>query len=101
MANEKPTKYCLLNVMLLNGTRVSGKFHIEARTTSTIRPSDAIREARDGFLLLTESGTEDSGQLRESRTLMIPVRAIAFVELPSTRWTTPSMSPLVTAAAAS
>ena len=87
----KPTKYCDLSLTLLNGAKLSGRFHIEARTTSTIRPSDAIREAKDGFLLLTDAKMLGPEEKCLNRTLMVPIRAIAFVDLPSSRWATPPL----------
>lgn len=96
MAGEKATKYCELNVTLLNGARVSGRFHVEARTSSTIRPSDAIREAKDGLLLLTDVQYATADEQREVRAMLIPLRAVACIELPATRWLT---SPLPLAGA--
>lgn len=91
MAAAKSTKYCELNVTLLNGTRIAGRFHIEARTTSTVRPSDAIRENKDRFILLTDATSQEGDESRGIGTLMIAPAAIAFVELPDTRWTTPPL----------
>jgi len=86
MAGEKTTKYCELSVTLLNGASVTGRFHVESRTTSTIRPSDAVRESKNGFLLLTDATYTSSGEPRDINALMIPLPAVAFIELPSTRW---------------
>lgn len=88
MAAEKPTKYCTLNITLVNGVRLTGRFHIEARTSSTIRPSDAIRQCEDGWLLLTDVEA-DGSESPQADTLMIPVKSIAWIELPAKRWTTP------------
>ncbi len=91
MAVEKGTKYCALSVSLLNGTRITGRFHIEARTTSTIRPSDAIRETKDRFILLTDVTVENGDEARTIDAIMIPPSSIAFVELPAARWITPPL----------
>lgn len=100
MAGEKVTKYCELSVTLLNGAHVKGRFHIEARTTSTIRPSDAIRENKDGMILLTDVTFTVDENARELKAAMIPMGSVAFIELPAARWITVA-PPLQTPAAAS
>jgi hypothetical protein len=83
---EKTTKYCEIAVTLVNGARITGRFHIESRTSSTVRPSDALREVREGLLLLTDVTVHAPPEPRSIPALMIPFSSIAWVEPPPARW---------------
>jgi len=91
---KNPTKFCQLSLSLTNGVRVSGQYHVEAKTSSTIRPSDAIRENKGGFLLLSDVTIDEPIGRRTHPVVMIPYASIAHIELPPTRWMSPN--PVVT-----
>jgi hypothetical protein len=82
----RDTKYCEICVQLVNGARVRGRFHIDAVTSSTIRPSDALRELKSDFFILSHATRET--EAHPPVTMMIRSSAIALVELPDRNWTT-------------
>lgn len=83
---EKSTKFCELVVHLASGARVVGNFHIPIRTGSAIRPSDAIRENKDSFLLLTNATIRHNEDVQENQVLMIHFDAISYIELSPDGW---------------
>ncbi|MBI1825668.1 MAG: hypothetical protein HY287_04580 [Planctomycetes bacterium] len=83
---EKDTKVCALKVSLLNNVSVQGDFHVGIRTSSAIRPSDAIREITDKFLVLTNAIVVDNGTSTQHAVIMIPLPAISFIELSGSGW---------------
>jgi len=83
---EKDTKICALKVSLLNNVSVQGMFHVAIRTSSAIRPSDAIREIKDGYIILTNATVVDNGTSTQHASIMIPVSAVGFLELPDGGW---------------
>ncbi len=86
MAIDKSTKYCELNVFLKNGQKATGMFHVPMRTSSQIRPSDAIQEKKNGLLLLTQVTLTDHNVAREIPAILMPYDSISYIELP-TGWT--------------
>lgn len=85
----KATKKCELRVHLTTGTCVRGRFHIDASTSSAIRPSDAMREDKTGWLLLTDvidetEGDEDGSD--RAPVLMLNRTAVAMIEILSNNW---------------
>lgn len=83
---DKSTKTCELVIHLNRGARITGKFHVPFRTGSTIRPSDAVREIKDGYLVLTEAVVHEPPEPRSLSAVMVPVATIAFIELPGSGW---------------
>jgi len=83
---DKTTKYCDLAVRLTDGSTISGRFHVPLRTGSTIRPSDALRETANGFLVLTNACVRQRAEETRHESLLVPLSSVSFVELPS-GWT--------------
>ena len=95
---DKATKCCGLTVYLLTGVRIEGTYHIATSTSSAIRPSDALRDSKDGFIVLTNAKVHESGSSREQGSILIRVEAISHVDLPAKGWTaregvTPGITP--------
>ena len=80
----RDTKFCEINVQLVSGTRIRGRFHIDAVTSSTIRPSDALRDIRTDFLVVSHATRESESAPPVS--MMIRCSAIAVIELPERNW---------------
>lgn len=85
---DKATKTCDLVLHLQRGTQLAGRFHVPVRTGSTIRPSDAVREIKEGFLVLTDVVVDGATAARSVPVVMVPVAAIGFIELPPNGWST-------------
>lgn len=83
---DKATKCCGLTVYLLTGVRIEGIYHIATSTGSAIRPSDALRDSKDGFIVLTNATVHESGSTREQASILIRVEAISHVDLPAKGW---------------
>lgn len=77
----KSTKVCSLEVHMLSGTRIAGKFCVEASTSSTIRPSDAIRDSTGEYLLLVEATVHSGGEPYARSALLVRKSGIAHIEL--------------------
>ncbi len=84
----RTTKYCVVDAVLLTGTRVRGRMHVQASTSSAIRPSDALRDAPGNYLILTNALVFDGTETREHGCVMLRTSAIAHVELPDRGWET-------------
>ncbi|MCG3128084.1 MAG: hypothetical protein CHACPFDD_02958 [Phycisphaerae bacterium] len=82
----KPTKYCDLEVVLLNGLRLKGRFHVDASISSLIRPSDAIRSHREDYLLMSHVGFSDGQQSYERDCVLVRTSNITHIELTGARW---------------
>jgi hypothetical protein len=80
---DKATKCCELKVYLKSGHRMTGLFHVSARTSSTIRPSDALMEKNNGLLLLSDVTVYETNVPRQVRAVMVPFDAISHIELPT------------------
>lgn len=98
MAIDKSTKYCELHVFLKNGQKATGMFHVPMRTSSQIRPSDAIQEKKNGLLLLTQVTLIDHNVAREIPAILMPYDSISYIELPA-GWTVKEESECVPAVA--
>jgi hypothetical protein len=83
----QPTKYCELTVYLNCGTRVTGRFHVHADTSRVVRPLDAIRDIKGGFLPLTDVDIKENEETRHRQAIMISCQSIAHIELPEANWT--------------
>jgi len=84
---DKATKCCDLTVYLLTGVRIVGTYHIATSTSFAVRPSDALRDSKDGFIVLTHATVHENGTTREQGSIMIRVEAISHVDLPAKGWT--------------
>ena len=83
---ERQTKCCGLTVHLVTGIRIEGTFHIGIDTSSAIRPSDAIRTCKDGFLILTNVTIHEPTGPREQGSIMIRTDAVSHIDLPARGW---------------
>lgn len=83
---DKSTKFCELRVYLKNGLRVTGCFHMPIRTSSAIRPSDALQEKKNELLLLTDVTLYENNTPRQIPAILMPYDSVAYIELPS-GWT--------------
>jgi hypothetical protein len=84
---ERPTKYCELTVHLVTGIRIEGMFHIVAETSSAVRPSDAIRDCKGGFLILTNATIHEPTGPRKQDSIMVRADAVSHIDLPAKGWT--------------
>lgn len=82
----RKTKFCDLSVVMLSGTRLSGRFHVHDGTSSAIRPSDAIRDLKEHYLILTHATMRDGSATHDVGTVMIRADGIAHIELPHRGW---------------
>ena len=86
---KKPTKHCELTIHLQGGSAIKGSFHVPETTAADVRPSDAIRDARDdGLLLLADATVTEGSQKRRLQAILIHLSAVAYIELPIT-WVAP------------
>lgn len=83
---DKSTKCCELTVHLVTGVRIVGTFHVAVTTGSAIRPSDAIRDCKDGFLILTNATIHEAAGPREQGTIMVRTDAVSHIDLPAKGW---------------
>jgi hypothetical protein len=83
----KSTKFCEVNICMLSGVRLKGKFHVEALTSSSVRPSDAFQEQEGDYLLLSDvTVVQTDGQAYQSSSVLVRGTAISHVELPKEHW---------------
>jgi hypothetical protein len=83
---DKPTKCCKLTIHLVTGVRIEGTFHVPVTTGSSIRPSDALRDYKDGFLILTDATVHEATGPRQNGAIMIHANAISHIDLPDKSW---------------
>ena len=83
---ERQTKCCELTVHLVTGIRIDATFHIGADTSSAVRPSDAIRDCKGGFLILTNATIHEPTGPREHGSVMVRADAISHIDLPAKGW---------------
>ena len=83
---DRSTKCCELTVHLVTGVRVVGTFHVSMTTSSAIRPSDAIRDCKDGFLILTNATIHEPTGPREQGSIMVRTEAVSHIDLPGRGW---------------
>ena len=79
---RKTTKRAELTVHLISGERMRGHFHIPAGTSQTVRPSDAVRETRDGFMLLTDVEVIHNDETSTRDAVLVRIDAVAYMDLP-------------------
>ncbi len=84
---DKSTKFCELNVFLKNGQRATGLFHVPVRTSSAIRPSDALQEKKNDLLLLTDVTLFENNTPRQIPAILMPYDSVSYIELPA-GWST-------------
>lgn len=83
----KATKSCQLVVQLLNGKRLAGRFHVEASTSSAVRPSDALRQESTGYLLMTHAYFEGECETdAPDRVILVNRAAVGLIELSQNNW---------------
>ena len=75
----KQTKTCEINVHLTTGDCVAGRYHIDAATSSSVRPSDALRQEKTGFVLLTEAKLTRDGETTDQPVVLLPTTSVAFI----------------------
>ncbi len=83
---EKQTKCCELTIHLMTGIQIEGIFHIVAETSSAIRPSDAVRDCKDGFIILTNAKIHEPTGSREQGSILVRANAISHIDLPAKGW---------------
>ena len=83
---ERQTKCCELTVHLVTGTRINRTFDVIADTSTAIRPSDAIRNCKDGFLDFTNTTIHEPTGPRELGSIMVRTEAVTHIDLPTTGW---------------
>lgn len=86
MGVNQLTKCCELTVHLVTGVRIVGTFHVSTTTSSAIRPSDAVREFKDGFIILTNATVHEATGPREQGSIMVRSAAISHIDLPDKGW---------------
>jgi hypothetical protein len=86
MAMRKETKFCELEVAVLDGTRIRGRYHAATTTSSSVRPSDMLRDHPGEFLLLSTATIREGDQERQADAVLIRTDSIAYLELPTRDW---------------
>lgn len=84
---RNPTKCCRLAIVLKNGARMTGTFHVSVGTESNVRPADAIRRSDVDSVLLCDVTIDEKEQSRQQQAILIQRDAIAYIELPTEGWT--------------
>jgi len=74
-------------VYLVTGIRIVGTYHVPTSTSSAIRPSDALRDSKDGFIVLTDAAVFEGGSSRQQGSVMVRMDAISHIDLPARGWT--------------
>ncbi len=87
---NKRTKMCPLDIFLKTGVRLSGSFPVPGDTSTSVRPTDAIRQAEGNYLLLCEVTVHDGDQTYEKETILVRGDAISHIEFSATQWVAPS-----------
>ncbi len=83
---DKSTKCCELTIYLVTGVRIAGTLHVAVNTSSAIRPSDTIRDCKEGFLLLTNATVYEATGTRDQESIMVRCDAISHIDLPDRGW---------------
>src|SRR3989304_6972309 len=83
---DKSTKCCELTVHRVTGVRIVGTFHASVTTSSAIRPSDAIRDCKDGYLILTNATIHEPGGPRTQSAIMVRTDAGSHLQPPAKGW---------------
>ncbi len=82
----KATKTCILNVHLTTGAAVTGRYHVDASTSSAVRPSDALRQESSGWFLLTDVRDARDPECEPTPVVLISRAAVAMIELTPNNW---------------
>lgn len=85
---QKRTKYCEVELSMINGLQLSGRFHIDQSSSSAIRPSDAIRFLDTEFFVLTNVTIENTDGKHNRDTVMVRASSIAHIEFKDSTWKT-------------
>jgi len=83
---DKSTKCCDLTIHMVTGVRILGTFHVPVTTGSAIRPSDIIRDCKDGFLILTNATVYEATEMRKQASVIVRCNAISHIDLPDKGW---------------
>jgi hypothetical protein len=83
---QKRTKYCVVEITMLNGTRLIGRFHIDQSSSSSVRPSDAFRFLDSEFFLLTHATIENGETTTQRDVVLVRTTNISHVELRDGAW---------------
>jgi len=83
---DKSTKCCELTIHLVTGLRIAGTLHVAVNTSSAIRPSDIIRDCKEGFLILTNATVYEATGMRKQGSIMVRCDAISHIDLPDKGW---------------
>jgi hypothetical protein len=82
----KATKTCVLNVHLSGGAVVTGRLHVDAATSSAMRPSDVLRQENSGWLLLTEVRDVRDPETPPAPVVLVNRAAVTMIELAPNNW---------------
>ncbi|MBL8880304.1 MAG: hypothetical protein JNG88_14415 [Phycisphaerales bacterium] len=85
---QKRTKYCEVEISMVNGLRLTGRFHIDMSSSSTVRPSDAFRFLDTEFFILTNVTVETPDAKHARDTVMVRASSIAHIEFMDSTWKT-------------
>lgn len=83
---QKRTKYCVVEISMVNGTRMSGRFHIDQSSSSSVRPSDAFRLIETDFFILTQATIEIGGTRQKRDVVLVRTSNISHIELHGGTW---------------
>jgi len=83
---DRRTKSCEVTVHLKNGECLQGRYHVDGNTSSSIRPSDALRESTNPYLLLTDVRAEDGHSGDPRSVVLVRADAVGYIELPDQSW---------------
>jgi hypothetical protein len=79
---RKSTKHVWLLFYMKSDFVISGEFHVPVSASSSIRPSDALREAGDFISLVNAHVRDKDGNEHKAGFIQIARDAIAWVEFP-------------------
>jgi hypothetical protein len=82
----KRTKSCAVTVHLKGGQCLRGRYHVDKSTSSSVRPSDALRESTSPYLLLTDAVAQAGPELSAGAVIVVRADAVSFIELPEESW---------------
>ena len=83
----KSTKTCELVIHLTTGECITGRFHVDAATSSSVRPSDAVRQEKTGYILLTDAKVTRGEETTDRPVVLVVPSSVAFIEIPMEKWT--------------
>ena len=86
---DKRTKVCPLELFLTTGVKLTGHLPVPANTSTSVRPTDAIRHSEGEYMLLCDVTIEDGDKTYEKGTLLVRCNAISHIEFSATQWVAP------------